>query len=110
MLGWSVMVRALSPEECTRSGSDSAFLLARWDARVDGLGFLDALVRQGKARKLLSGGYPERYVAKAADFLPLIANRPPGTLGPRTEVLRYDDRIAACAAEQLLTIDAWDLS
>ncbi|PQO94299.1 hypothetical protein C5614_20420 [Massilia phosphatilytica] len=110
MLGWSVLVVARSPEERDKSEDDSAYLLAKWQAQTSGLDFLNVLVRQGKARKLLSGGYPERYVAKAVDFLPLISKRPPGTMGPHTEVILHEDRIAACAPEQLLTIDAWDLS
>jgi hypothetical protein len=110
MLGWSVLVDARTPEERDGADDKSSHLLAKWEARVLGLDFLDVLVRQGKATKLRSGGYPERYTAKAGDFLPLIARRPPGTMGPHSDVDVYPDRIAACSPDQVLTIDAWDLS
>jgi hypothetical protein len=110
MLGWSVLVDARTPEERDETDDESSHLLAKWEARVSGLDFLDVLVRQGKAKKLLSGGYPERYTVKASDFLPLIAKRPPGTMGPHSDVNLYPDRIAACSPDQVLTIDAWDLS
>lgn len=110
MLGWLVLVDARTPEERDEAHDKSSHLLAKWEARLSGLDFLDVLVRQGKARKLLSGGYPERYTAKASDFLALLAERPPGTMGPHADVSLYPDRIAACSPDQVLTIDAWDLS
>ena len=110
MLGWSVRVDAQTPEQRDETDDRSSHLLAKWEARQSGLDFLNVLVRQGKARKLLSGGYPERYTVKASDFLPLIAKRPPGTMGPHSEVILYLNRISACSPDQVLTIDAWDLS
>jgi len=111
MLGWSVLVASRSPEEKDKSDNKLSYLLASWEASVGGLDFLDVLVRKGKAKKLLSGGYPERYSAQAGDFLPLLSKpRPPGTMGPRGHATLHSDRIAACLSEQIITIDAWDLS
>jgi len=111
MLGWSVVVDSRPPEERDKSDDKISYLLATWQTSLYGLDFLDVLVRKGKAKYLLSGGYPERYSAQAGDFLPLLSTpRPPGTMGPRGDVTLYSDRIATCLPEQIITIDAWDLS
>lgn len=81
------------------------------------------LVAQGKATQLSSGGYPNRFTAKACDVLPLFANGLPKHDGPTVigedyvlpgswtgNVIIHPDRIAACPADKLLTIDVWDQS
>lgn len=110
MLGWSVLVDARTPEERDSSEDKKSFLLATWETHLGGIDFLDSLVRKGKAKKLLSGGYPERYSALAADVLPLIPIRTPGPHHQVSHVTRHQDRIDACAPDQVLTIEAWDLS
>lgn len=132
MLGWWITIYAYekSPEDCRfMDVDDRAFILARWEAGVDGLGWLVRLVHTGKARPLLEDGYPNLYTAKAADVLPLLAGdgikprkggpwvfdldedeedaRSPGWMG---EVETFPDRIAACTAGQMLSIEAWDQS
>lgn len=67
--------------------------------------------------------YPNRYTAKAANVLPLLAGGPPAHRGPpiigddyvmpanwKGNVIFHQDKIEACPPDQVLTIDAWDQS
>ena len=131
MIGWLIVVSMQSPEERDRSDQDArrAAILAQWETGAEGIRWIERLAREGKAAKLSGGGYPNRYTAKAADVLPLIEGggiqppkdgvwifgidegeeyaQPPGWMG-KVEV--HDGRVAACPADLVLTIDAWDQS
>ncbi|MEU8920448.1 hypothetical protein AB0D10_05840 [Kitasatospora sp. NPDC048545] len=118
MLGWWIGVTELAPEEIDRAGREQfrAALLATWEVGVSGIGWVEELVAAGKAEQLLHGGYPNRYTARAEHVLPLFAaGAVPGAgSGPFSRVIRAmesdPERIAACPADRLLTIQAWDLS
>ena len=131
MLGWWIVVSTQSPEEVDRADQEARreAILAQWETGLGGIDWLEDLTEQGKATKLSANGYPNRYTALAADTLPLIEGggirppkdgawvfgidegeeyaQPPGWMD-KVEVHR--DRVAACPADLLLTIDAWDQS
>lgn len=131
MIGWWIVVSTHSPEECDCANQEArrAAILAQWETGADGIRWIEHLSAEGKATKLTGGGYPNRYTAKAADVLQLIEGggiqppkdgvwifgidegeeyaQPPGWMG---KVKVHADRVAACPADQVLTIDAWDQS
>lgn len=131
MLGWWIIVSTQTPEEINSSTKESrqAAILAQWSAGIEGTHWIEQLVSHGKAAKLSAGGYPNRYTAKAADVLQLLRSggikppargpwiigidegeeyvQPPGWMG-KVEI--HADRLSVCAAEQVLTIEAWDES
>jgi hypothetical protein len=86
MLGWWIVISMQTPEERDRADQDTrrAALLANWEASVNGSRWVHQLVEQGKATQLSSGGYPNRFTAKACDVLPLLANGVPKHDGPRS--------------------------
>jgi len=122
MLGWLVVVRVddQSPEAAKRD--DDSEVLARWAVGLGGTEWLTDLVAAEKAKQTLFGGYPNRFVAAARDVLPLIESGPPAyeelprgrakesVAGWSGQVQFFEERIAACAPETRLTIDAWDQS
>ncbi|MGW6913345.1 hypothetical protein ACWGB8_05915 [Kitasatospora sp. NPDC054939] len=114
MLGWWIVVsvRDLQDQDAGVAADPSA-TLASWEVGIGGLDWLDELVAADKAEQQWYHGYPNRYTALAADVLPLLADgTPPGT-GPADEHRRralHPDRIAGCAADRPLTVDAWDQS
>ena len=125
MLGWWIVISMQTPEERDRADQDTrrAALLANWETSVNGSRWVHQLVEQGKAMQLSSGGYPNRFTAKACDVLPLFANGLPQHDGPTVigedyvlpgswtgNVIIHPDRIAACPLDKLLTIDVWDQS
>ena len=123
MIGWLIIVAQQTPEERDSSVGGNASNLANWETSVGGVNWLEKLTKEGKATKLSSGGYPNRYVAIARDVLPLITDMPPPHTGPTiigddyvmhgdwigNVVIDYN-KIAACPSDQILTIDAWDQS
>ena len=131
MLGWWIIVSMQSPEErdsAEKEARDGA-ILARWEAGLNGIRWIENLVKEAKATRLSRGGYPNRYTARAGDVLQLLSSGaikpptggpwvfgidegeeyalPPGWIG-RVEV--HADRIADCDPDCVLTIDAWDQS
>jgi hypothetical protein len=127
MLGWSITVR-ISPPNDQLSGAED--ILARWLTDASGLTWLRPLVDQGKVFQTKQNGYPNEYRGLAGDILPLIrtdAMQPRGLgvwvfgmdegeeyafppSGVVTDVMRYEDRIAACLDDQWVIIEAWDQS
>jgi hypothetical protein len=77
MLGWFIIVSTETPQLRDSADSDSANDLATWEAGSGGTGWLEELVKEGKARKLLFTGYPLRYTAAARDVIPRIEAGPP---------------------------------
>ncbi|MDK9498332.1 hypothetical protein QEZ40_003283 [Streptomyces katrae] len=118
MLGWSITLWRGTPEERDRATPEEreAATLAYWVVGLYGLDWLTELVKAGRAEELWRSGYPSRYTALAGDVLPLFTDAaPPGSGGSGTgrapfDVRLHPDRIAACPADQTLTIDAWDQS
>lgn len=123
MIGWWIVVSTQTPEE--RDGADQdtrrAHILAQWEAGAEGIRWVERLAAEGKADKLKAGGYPNRYTARAADVLPLLAMPPAPPSGPliigddyalpanwRGQLDLHPERIAACPLDRVLTIDAWD--
>ncbi|MCX4545920.1 hypothetical protein [Streptomyces sp. NBC_01565] len=110
-----IIISSQTPEQRDRSTVDDrkAMILASWDVGLFGLDWLTALVQDGKARQLSGDGYPNRYTARAADVLPLLAHGVPPNADPHFDpgrMILHQDRVAACPADQVLTIDAWDQS
>jgi hypothetical protein len=124
MLGWSITIAAQTPEERDASSpGDKSAVLAKWQTSWGGIDWLTQLTKEGKATQLTYAGYPNRYTAKAGDVLPVIANGIPDhedipvlgedycvPAGWKGQIAFNHERIAACPADQILTIDAWDLS
>lgn len=125
MIGWWIVVSTQTPEERDRADQDTrrAAILAQWEAGAEGIRWVERLTEAGRATKLAGGGYPNRYTARAADVLPLFGMAPPPPQSPlivgddyampanwRGKIDMHADRCAACAPDQLLTIDAWDQS
>lgn len=110
MLGWTISVYGLTPEqlECGTVGDRLDAELAYWEVGYFGLDWLTELVAAGKAKQVSHGGYPNRHVARAGDVLPLLADGVPDD-NP-SQVKLYTDRMAACPADQVLTIVTWDQS
>lgn len=125
MIGWWIVVSTQSPRERDQADQESrrSAILAQWEAGAEGIRWIERLTQEGKADKLAGGGYPNRYTARAADVLPLLGTEPPQPAGPiivgddyalpanwRGKIELHAERIAACAPDRLLTIDAWDQS
>ena len=91
MLGWHISVYRLTDEtlrdlgggagaggtatigssakECliARDPSGLGERLAVWQARLEGLDWIDQIVEKGRGVALLQGGYPSRYLIRAGD-------------------------------------------
>lgn len=109
MLGWWIVIKEgrTEGELAARDGP-----LASWEAGMFDLHWLNALVAAGKAQKLRSGGYPNRYEARAADVLPLL-DEITGNIDFTHKLFKpkFDrERITACPPNRVLTIDVWDQS
>ncbi|UQX04691.1 hypothetical protein [Streptomyces sp. RerS4] len=115
MLGWSISIYFPTPEQVQDLKSpkdhDQAQNLAYWTTR-ESVGWLTDLERQGKAKEIISSGYPWRFTALAGDVLPLLADAAKLGIGvhPFTGGAWVADEIADCPADELLIIDAWDQS
>ena len=109
MIGWWIVIAAQTPEERDTGIGRRDAVLANWETSVGGNGWVQRLVDEGKAVQLLSGGYPNRYTAKASDVLPIIENGPPARNDPAVigddhvmpvnrvrDVVLHHDKIAAC--------------
>jgi hypothetical protein len=79
MLGWHIAVyrQASGGASPARFDSDDGVRLAVWQARLDGLDWIDDLVATGEAFNLGGVGYPIRYTARAKHLAPPILGGPP---------------------------------
>jgi hypothetical protein len=126
MLGWHISVYrqkdgGLSPATAETPHSSR---LAVWQTGVGGLGWLDELVKAGKAINLgENGGYPCRYTAPAECLIPHIIGTPPGArarwaLGSgdivnekwEGKTVIDHDGLAGCPPKEWLLVEAWDES
>jgi hypothetical protein len=73
MIGWWIAIVARTPEERDAAIDRKAAILANWETSLGGIDWVTKLTKEGKATQLSSGGYPNRYTAKAGDVLPLLA-------------------------------------
>lgn len=125
MLGWHISVyrQVENGSSPATDRSSHGVRLAVWQTGLYGLGWLDELVRDGKAVDLGGDGYPLRYTATAESIIPHIIDGPPearqiwaldtesiviGAWEGRTVVDR--DAVLACPPDEWLLIEAWDES
>jgi len=120
MLGWQISVYRNKNE----SGKPVNGTLASWQAGLDGLDWIDGLVKQKRAVLLESNcGYPEVYKAKIRDVRPVILEGPPDANGNwKTDPgdVTFDwwqgedkfniDLLKECDPEEWVLIEAWDES
>lgn len=115
MLEWEVIVKKES--DADQAGQS----LMSWSTGLDGLSWLDELVKQGLAQDLGGNGYPNKYSGQASIILPKIVPSLPSYEG---KVVIGDDyvleggenwaikinqpKIDTCKPEELLIIEAWD--
>ena len=122
MLGWLIVVRIDDESHAAAQADGDPTVLAKWAVGLGGTEWLTELVAAHKAKQTMFAGYPNRFVAAARDVLPLIENGPPpyeqlprgngreSTAGWIGRIQLFEERVAACAADARLTIDAWDQS
>lgn len=124
MLGWMIVIKALTPERKYKWDTEQEVVrLAHWDTNLEGIDWLEELVKEGKAKLVRDDGYPRSYTAKASDVRSILANGIPdydaddaGIIGPydyspfgRTCRVRMDkEKMEACRRNRVLTIEAWD--
>lgn len=125
MLGWNFSVFRQRDGGAHQAAFDTKEgpRLANWQTGLDGLDWLDALVKEGNAVFLGGNGYPLLYTVQAGVILPRIRIGPPeanpewtipegsillpGYLGRTT----LDEQlIAACSPEEWLIVEVWDES
>jgi hypothetical protein len=125
MLGWNIGIyRQIDDREMPgTSESRQGTRLAVWQTGPDGLGWLDELVKSGKAIDLGGDGYPFRYTAMAQYLIPEIIHEPPGAnsrwiceptdiLSEKWEGKTVVDHVEAdcCDHGEWLLVEAWDES
>lgn len=124
MIGWWIVIAAQTPEQRDEPNSDrKAAVLANWETSVGGIDWVTKLTQEGKATQLSSGGYPNRYTAKASNVLPMLSNGIPDhndmtilgedyvmPAGWKGNIIMHQEKIDACSPDQVLTIEVWDQS
>jgi hypothetical protein len=125
MLGWHISIYRQTDGGASPAGADSpgGKRLAVWQAGLGGLGWIEALVKEGKAIDLGGNGYADRYTATAEYLIPQIVEGPPGALSTwicepsdlltdQWEGKTVFDRDAAgdCRPDEWLLVVAWDES
>ena len=122
MLGWNISVYRLE-QEAVRATTKSPIgvRLAFWQTGLDGLDWIDELVKEGKAMNLGGNGYPCRFTATAEHLIPHFVNGVPeaqstlrfegsGMLMEGWEGKPAIDQtaIAVCKPDEWLLLVAWD--
>ncbi len=124
MLGYEIFVYRLDlVPDMTKVGLHEEGLLASWMVNMNGLDWLAALVKEGKAYRHGTGGYPERFIVNAKWIVPALVQGIPRSECPivfgEDYVMpenwtgkpdRNMDLIATCPPDQLLCVEAWDQS
>lgn len=124
MLGWLVIVRR--PGARTGHANQDPLVLARWEAGISGLDWIKEIERAGDATRVTEGGYPTEFTVAAHAVMPMLqAGTPPA--GPRRSIpvigddyvmssgwtgqmTVYRERLVDVPADQLLVVEAWDMS
>ena len=124
MLGWNISVYRLEHGAVrATTKSPTGVRLAIWQTGLDGLDWLDELVKEGKAVNLGGNGYPCRFTATAEHLLPHFVNGVPEAHSTWsfevTDILMKgwagktainQTAIAACRPDEWLLLLAWDKS
>ena len=125
MLGWHISVYrqkdgGASPATMELS---EGIRVAVWQTGLNGLEWLEELVKADKAIDLGGNGYPRRFTSTAEYLVPRIIEQPPGArstwvsqagdiLTDKWEGKTVIDRAAAeqCPLDEWLLVEAWDES
>lgn len=139
MLGWNISVYRLRVVNSASKGtllsgqalecalSKAATLprtrIAVWQTGLDGLDWIDEIVKSGQGIARHGGGYPDHYFVRAPNLLRQILDGPPharevwvleptDSLLPNWEGKTVIDRseAARCSADEWLLVEAWDES
>ncbi len=122
MIGYSIAIYKFVEDIDITSISNDNEALATWTSGgFGGLDWIDNLVSEGKAEDLGGNGYPLYYKAKTQFILEALALDTPKnksqTIIGDNYVMQSDWRseidtsqIAKCYPDQLLIVEAWDLS
>lgn len=123
MLGWGFKIQLLSDKFLSERNSSKSPVLAEWDTSMFGTAWIEALVIEGKADKVLSHGYPNSYVLRVSTLLQAIENGIPDHKGVTVigddYVMPGDWKghvkvdlftIRSLNLNNLVIVDAWDLS
>ena len=125
MLGWNISVYRQDGDGSSPATAESVagVRLAVWQTGLEGLNWIEELVKAGKVISLGGDGYPCRYTATAENLVSQIIDEPPMAKGVwacgendiiteqwegQTEVNRMI--AAACQPDEWLLIEAWDES
>lgn len=97
--------------------------IAVWQTGIDGLDWIDQLVKDGRAAGELGSGYPGAFFAPACHLLPVILEGPPAAnktwISEPTDILlpAWDGRTVidrkqanACSPDDWLLLEVWDES
>lgn len=120
MLGWWTVISTETLEQrALPGGGNKEATLATWEAGLGGMDWILELCKQGKAEQHSFNGYPNRFTALASEITPILARGIKEHLGhfngPEPSAWKgsatvHQERIAACAPDQLLTVEVWDQS
>lgn len=124
MLGWNISVYRLEQGAVrATTKSPTGVRLAVWQTGLDGLDWIDELVKQGKAMNLGGNGYPCRFTATAEHLIPHFVNGVPEAHSTwsfeASDILLKEwegktavdqTALAACRPDEWLLLVAWDES
>jgi len=126
MLGWEVIVYKQTDggSSPAKSESERGNSIAAWLTDMNGLNWLEALVKTGKAIDLGGNGYPMTFTTTAEDLIPQLVQGPPQalrTFHPCETLSAFANRdsettvtglveSAGCRMGEWLLIHAWDQS
>jgi len=124
MLGWKISVYQLEQGAVpATTKSPTSVCLAFWQTELDGLDWIDELVKQGKAMNLGGNGYPCRFTATAEHLIPHFVHGTREAHGmwdlEAADILMmewhgktaiHQTAIAACRPDEWLLLVAWDES
>ncbi len=125
MLGWNISVYRQDGDGSSPATAESVagVRLAVWQTGLEGLNWIEELVKAGKVISLGGDGNPCRYTATAENLISQIIDEPPMAKGVwacgendiiteqwegQTEINRTI--AAACQPDEWLLIEAWDES
>jgi hypothetical protein len=126
MLGWEVIVykQADGGNSPAKPESEPGNSIASWLTGMNGLNWLETLVKAGNAMDLGGNGYPLAFTATAEDLIPQLVQGPPQalrTFHPCETLSAFANRdsettvtglveSAGCRMGEWLLIHAWDQS
>lgn len=124
MLGWHIGVYRTADRERAPLTMDSPLgtRIAVWQARWEGICWIDQLVEDGLARQLGGDGYPYRYSASIKALAPFLSSPPAARENwvygandiinsnwqGKTQVLK--ELLKICPPSETVIIEVWDES